>query len=127
LITQIKIEGFKSLANVDLTLGPFNLFVGANTSGKSNFFDALRVLRGIGYGFTMKLPSQTQEINYFIRFLAQTGGLRQEKLSLGNRMIFDAHAIENRIEDNFFNVKYFREGTDPQRSLKFEKSGSVLP
>lgn len=53
MITQIKIAGFKSLVNIDLTLGAFNLFVGANTSGKSNFFDALRVLQGIGYGFTI--------------------------------------------------------------------------
>jgi len=53
LIAQIKITGFKSLADVDLTLGSFNLFIGANTSGKSNFFDALRVLQGIGYSFTI--------------------------------------------------------------------------
>jgi predicted ATPase len=53
VITQIKIEGFKSLEKVNLTLGHFNLFVGANASGKSNFFDALRVLQGIGYGFTI--------------------------------------------------------------------------
>ena len=30
-----------------------NLFVGANASGKSNFLDLLRVLQGIGNGFTI--------------------------------------------------------------------------
>ena len=30
-----------------------NLFVGANASGKSNFLDVLRVLQGIGNGFTI--------------------------------------------------------------------------
>ena len=53
MITEIEIEGFKSLEKVHLKLGKFNLFVGANASGKSNFFDALRVLQGIGYGFTI--------------------------------------------------------------------------
>lgn len=51
MITEIEIEGFKSLEKVHLKLGGFNLFIGANASGKSNFFDALRVLQGIGYGF----------------------------------------------------------------------------
>lgn len=38
---------------MELELGSMNLFIGANASGKSNFFDALRVLQGIGYGFTI--------------------------------------------------------------------------
>jgi len=53
VITEIGIEGFKSLEKVELKLGKLNLFVGANASGKSNFLDALRVLQGIGYGFTI--------------------------------------------------------------------------
>ena len=36
MITRIEIEGFKSLKNVKLDLGPVNLFVGTNASGKSN-------------------------------------------------------------------------------------------
>lgn len=54
MITRISIEGFKSFRKVDLTLGSFNLFIGTNASGKSNFLDALRVLQGIGYGFTIE-------------------------------------------------------------------------
>ena len=53
MISEIRIEGFKSLEKVELTLGNFNLFVGTNASGKSNFFDALRVVQGIGYGLTI--------------------------------------------------------------------------
>ncbi len=53
MIQRIEIKGFKSLADVKLRLGNFNLFIGTNASGKSNFFDALRVLQGIGYGFTV--------------------------------------------------------------------------
>ena len=54
MITEIEIEGFKSLEKVSLKLGKLNLFVGANASGKSNFFDALRALQGIGYGFKIE-------------------------------------------------------------------------
>jgi energy-coupling factor transporter ATP-binding protein EcfA2 len=54
VITEIEIEGFKSLEKVHLKLGGLNLFIGANASGKSNFFEALQVLQGIGYGFTIE-------------------------------------------------------------------------
>ena len=53
MIDRIAIENFKSLRHVDLKLGRMNLFIGANASGKSNFLDALRVLQGIGNGFTI--------------------------------------------------------------------------
>jgi energy-coupling factor transporter ATP-binding protein EcfA2 len=68
VIEQIAIKSFKSFKDVSLKLGPMNLFIGANASGKSNFFDALRVLQGIGYGFTLseildgKPKSATSEV-----------------------------------------------------------------
>ncbi|HKI00375.1 MAG TPA: AAA family ATPase [Thermoanaerobaculia bacterium] len=68
MITEIEIEGFKSLEKVHLKLGKLNLFVGANASGKSNFLEALRVLQGIGYGFKInevlngKPKSATSEV-----------------------------------------------------------------
>lgn len=51
MIKKIGIKNFKSLRNIEVQIGRFNLFIGSNASGKSNFFDALRVLQGIGYGF----------------------------------------------------------------------------
>jgi len=53
MITEISIKGFKSLRNVErLQLGPLNILIGPNASGKSNFLDALKFLQGVGYGFT---------------------------------------------------------------------------
>ena len=53
MIDRIIIKNFKSLRRVDLALGRMNLFIGANGSGKSNLLDAMRVLQGIGNGFTI--------------------------------------------------------------------------
>ena len=53
MIDRIIIENFKSLRKVDLSLGRMNLFIGTNASGKSNFLDVLRVLQGIGNGFSI--------------------------------------------------------------------------
>jgi predicted ATPase len=68
MIENITVENFKSLKRVNLSLGSLNLFIGTNASGKSNFFDALRVLQGIGNGFTIseildgKPKSATSEV-----------------------------------------------------------------
>ncbi len=91
MITEIEVEGFKSLEKVRLKLGGLNLFVGANASGKSNFFDALRVLQGIGYGFSVgeifngKPKGATSEVWDGIRggssmahFMSPTSGDRAE-------------------------------------------------
>ena len=53
MIDRITISNFKSLRRVELSLGRLNLFVGTNASGKSNFLESLRVLQGIGNGFTL--------------------------------------------------------------------------
>ena len=54
MIQRISIENFKSLRKVGLTLGRLNFFIGTNASGKSNFLDALQVLRLVAGGFPIK-------------------------------------------------------------------------
>ena len=44
MITQVEIDGFKNLRGVILPLRPFQAFAGPNNAGKSNLFDALRLL-----------------------------------------------------------------------------------
>jgi len=50
-LDQITIRGFRSIAAINaLTLGPINILIGANGSGKSNFLGALSFLRSIAEG-----------------------------------------------------------------------------
>ncbi len=44
MITNIKINGFKSFQNFEMTFRPLTIVAGANASGKSNLFDALQLL-----------------------------------------------------------------------------------
>ncbi len=44
MIVQFECDGFKNLQNVVLPLRPFQAFAGPNNAGKSNLFDALRLL-----------------------------------------------------------------------------------
>ena len=41
MLTRLKIKGFKNLADVDVSFGPFTCVAGANAVGKSNLFDAI--------------------------------------------------------------------------------------
>ena len=46
-ITKLTVENFKSFDKLEVELRPFNIIVGTNASGKSNFLDIFRFLRDI--------------------------------------------------------------------------------
>ena len=46
-ITKLTVENFKSFDKLEVELRPFNIIVGTNASGKSNFLDVFRFLRDI--------------------------------------------------------------------------------
>ena len=46
-ITKIKVSNFKSFKDLELELGNFNVIVGANASGKSNFTQIFKFIRDI--------------------------------------------------------------------------------
>jgi predicted ATPase len=45
MITRVRVKNFRSLADVDVTLGPLTVLVGRNGAGKSAFVDALCFVR----------------------------------------------------------------------------------
>ena len=46
-ITKLTVENFKSFDKLEVELRPFNIVVGSNASGKSNFLDIFKFLRDI--------------------------------------------------------------------------------
>ncbi|MGB0561428.1 MAG: AAA family ATPase [Spirulinaceae cyanobacterium] len=44
MLSRVKIEGYKSLRNIEISLEPLSVFFGPNAAGKSNFLDALQLL-----------------------------------------------------------------------------------
>jgi len=47
MLRRVHIQGYKSLHDIELELSPLTLIVGSNATGKSNLFDALRLLSRI--------------------------------------------------------------------------------
>ena len=54
MLVDVQLKNFKSFTTTTVPLGPLTLLVGANGSGKSNFFDALRFLSFIGSGISIR-------------------------------------------------------------------------
>lgn len=48
MLTRIEIDGFKTFDNFVLDLQPFTVILGPNAAGKSNLFDAIRLLSRLG-------------------------------------------------------------------------------
>jgi len=47
MLRRVRIEGYKSLQSIELEPAPLTLIMGSNATGKSNLFDALRLLSRI--------------------------------------------------------------------------------
>jgi len=54
MLKRIKIQGYKSLVDVEVHLNPLSLLFGPNAAGKSNFLDALQLLSRITTSRTLK-------------------------------------------------------------------------
>ncbi|MGK3966165.1 AAA family ATPase [Sorangium sp. So ce118] len=61
LLTKVRVEGFRSLKEVDLDLQPINVLIGPNGAGKSNLLSVLRLVPLM----------RTQNLRYFV---GQEGG-----------------------------------------------------
>ena len=54
MLKRIRIEGYKSLSDLEVRLPPLTLLFGPNAAGKSNFLDALQLLSKLATSRTLK-------------------------------------------------------------------------
>ncbi len=123
MITRLKVSNFKSLRNIDLTLGSLNVLVGPNMAGKSNILDVFRFLHEAFFP-----EARTQGILYA---LAQRGGVSEVLWKGGDDKLISL-ALERADEDDP-NTKYIYEleliagaggfASRQKESLKFIRSG----
>ena len=77
-ITKIRLQNFKSYRDVEVDLRHFNVLVGPNASGKSNFISALQFLRDIErHGLENAIALQGG-VEYLVNLNAPNGKLRIE-------------------------------------------------
>lgn len=47
MLTRLEIDGFKTFEKLDVSLSPFTVILGSNAAGKSNLFDAIKLLSNL--------------------------------------------------------------------------------
>lgn len=90
-INTISIEGWRSIKNVEVTLGKINILLGANGSGKSSFLSAFELLRAIAN-------------NNLQHYIEKNGGANQNfhyGTKITDHVMLGIH-IENRHKYNYF-------------------------
>ena len=103
MITRLAISGYRSLRDVRVALGPLNVVTGANGSGKSSLYRALKLLADIAQG-------------RIIQSLAAEGGL-QSTLWAGPEQFSRAmkagtQPIQGTVRKNSISLKLGFGGTD---------------
>lgn len=75
MITRVRIDGYKSLRDVDIQLRPLTVVIGPNASGKSNLLDALGLLSRMVTSPTISEAFEEHRGNPIEAFFTPPGGL----------------------------------------------------
>lgn len=127
MITRLHVRNFKSLRDVDISLGPLNVLVGPNMSGKSNILDAVLFLNQVFFP-----EAGAQGVSFA---LAQRGGVNEVLWKGGNEKLitFDLECTDD--TDPLTGYKYSLEliagaggfATVQKESLTLLRSGTESP
>lgn len=115
MIKQIRIQNFRSLVDVTVDLDPLTVLIGRSGTGKSNFVQAIRVLRDslnsrqmnanalggahrvlhvdhldqpLNYNFHFSIVGIDDSFEYGLRFIPASSNVLEEYLKLGPKPLF---------------------------------------
>ncbi len=94
-ITRIVVENFKSFQKLDLRLNSFNLLIGANASGKSNFIEILNFLRNVESLGLENAYSMEGGEEYFFNL---GSGILRTKISISLQVVNQGHHFWGLLE-----------------------------
>lgn len=63
MLTRLRVQGFKNLADADIQFGPFNCVAGVNASGKSNLFDVIMFLKDLSNYSIVEAASRIRDVS----------------------------------------------------------------
>ncbi|MCU0326373.1 MAG: AAA family ATPase [Spirosomaceae bacterium] len=87
MLTYLKINGFKSFHNFEMEFTPFTIIAGANASGKSNLFDALKLLSRLVETDNLKKAFKEQRGEFIELFTQFDEGVYAEEMEFWVEML----------------------------------------
>ncbi|HBV15131.1 AAA family ATPase [Chryseobacterium carnipullorum] len=103
MITKIKINGFKSFHNFEMTFTPFTIIAGTNASGKSNLFDALELLSKLADSDNIKKALQSQRGDFLELFSMYDKGIYAEIMEFEVEML-----VNQKVKDAWGNEAFLK-------------------
>jgi predicted ATPase len=106
MITNIKINGFKSFHHFEMEFTPFTIVAGANASGKSNLFDALKLLGKLAEMDNLKKAFKEQRGEFLELFTQYKDNQYATEMEFEVEML-----LNNKVKDAWGNeaeLKYTR-------------------
>jgi predicted ATPase len=146
VISKIKIENFKSFLSSSIDLGPFNVLIGPNDSGKTNLLEAFRLLKNIAWGkeklsllpydfIHSLIPNARPYIKFTLEFTINSDNLSYsvtlEKSEKG--LIFSEENLLNTISNKFYlrrnkdEIYALNEVAQEEEKKTFESTQAALP
>ncbi len=117
IIKRIEITNFKSFKELKVDLGKFNVLIGANASGKSNFVEIFKFIRDIAnYGLENAISMQGD-----IEYLRNIKIGASENFSLKIVSEVEYGILGRRTRRGLLGIKVYE--TIYEFSLKFKKRG----
>jgi len=95
MISKIAISGFKSFHNFEMDLAPFTLIAGANSSGKSNLFDALALISALANSSNLKTAFATQRGELIELFTQYAPDIYAEEMSFMVEVLLDRQITDS--------------------------------
>lgn len=124
-LKEIWIKNFKSLKDVKVRLGEFNLLIGPNRSGKTNFLEALELLKAVYF-------PRPGEVNPFLRWWGYDRVVwrRDESLPITIGLSLAMAGRDVKFEVTFTGIggkfALLKEVVEVNSTVRLEKVGSVL-
>lgn len=116
-IQRIKVTNFKSFKELEVVLGEFNVLIGANASGKSNFVQIFKFMKDIAsHGLDNAVSMQGG-----VEYLRNINVGAAENFSLKVVSDSDFRFVLKRTKNDFIGIKTYE--TTYEFALKFKKRG----
>jgi len=123
MLTKIEINGFKTFDNFKMSVNPFLVILGANASGKSNLFDAIRFLSRLAEN-DLNTAIKEMRGELYELFRRQSDGTIVDKMSFAVEVLlepqlYDAWGTEVKI--NHSRIRYELEIERQQDERQIER------
>ncbi len=106
-LTMLRAKGFRSLADVDVPLGPLTVLVGPNGSGKTNILEVLRFLAST---VRFDLAAAIDAAGGYLYVQRQDGRGPSSRVVLGVKGIVTTHASDGAPDD--YELKFYKSSSD---------------